>query len=372
MGAFSQRVGRVTDCHVHPGKLGALENLLQIREHLGLDRINLVCIVDPRSGSGHAEGLYAKAHRPGVFYCFGGLNHAGGLSGGKVSAPGLAEQVDHLLAAGCDGIKLIEGKPTFRKRLPLPLDGEYYRDFFAAAEQRGAPLLWHVADPEEFWDPAATPKWALDHGWGYDEGDVPKEQLYAEVERVLARHPKLRVIFAHFYFLSADLRRAEDFLAAHPNVMIDLAPGVEFLFNLSRDPEAARSFFIAHAGRIVFGTDIAGATKPEQAAARADLVRRFLEGEESFTVSPQADELLEPGGKAEVCGLDLPDDVLAGIYSGNFESFAGAAPRAIDPDQALAECRRQAEIAARMSHSAPEQTQAGRCAEALRRLAKGS
>ena len=369
MGTFSQSVDRVIDCHVHLRDLASVDRMVRIREHVGFDRINLVCIVDPRSGSGHAQGLTAKAKAPGVFYCFGGLDHAGAISEGKLPAPPLAEQVDALLAAGCDGIKLIESKPTARRRLPFALDGDYYRDFFARAEQRGVPLLWHVADPEEFWDPERIPKWALEHDWGYGPGDVAKETLYGEVERVLRRHPKLRVIFAHFYFLSADLPRAAGFLAAHPNVMIDLAPGVEFLFNLSGDPAAAREFFIAQAGRIVFGTDISSGQSPEQAAVRAHLVRRFLETDETFTVPGHADDLLEPGGKAEVHGLDLPAGVLAKIYSGNFESLAGRAPKPVDAARALAECRRQAEIAAKISDVEPGETEAGRCAKVFESLA---
>ncbi len=368
MGKFSRKVDRVIDCHVHLGDLASVDHMLEIREQVGFDRINLVCIVDPRRGSGHAQALVAKAKAPDGFYCFGGLDHAAAASGGKAQAPPLAEQVDRLLEAGCDGIKLIEGKPTSRGRLGFALDGDYYRDFFARAEQRDVPLLWHVGDPEEFWDPATTPKWALDHGWGYGKGDVPKQQLYEEVEAVLGRHPRLRVIFAHFYFLSADLPQARDFLAAHPNASIDLAPGVEFLFNLSREPEAAREFFMAHAGRIVFGTDISSGAAVEQATARADLVRRFLESDESFTVPPEADELLEPGGKTEIRGLDLPGEVLEKIYHGNFESFAGAAPRPIDRQKAVAECRRQADVAARISGAQPNETEAGRCAAALERL----
>jgi len=367
MGTFSRAVNRVTDCHVHLGGLAEIDRLVEIRVHLGVDRMNLVCIVDPRTGSGHAQGLCAKARSPDTFYCFGGLNHARAVSDGRVAAPSLAEQVDRLIQAGCDGIKLIEGKPTSRRKLPFPLDGEYYADFFAAVEQRDVPLLWHVADPEEFWDRRTAPQWAVKRGWTYGPEDVPKEQLYAEVAGVLGRHPGLRVIFAHFYFLSADLPRATAFLRQHPNVKIDLAPGIELLFNLSRDPAGAREFFQAHQDRIVFGTDISSGAEPDQAAARAGLLRRFLETDETFTVPGHADDLLEPAGKAEVHGLNLPADVLEKIYSGNFESFAGAAPRPIDRACAVAECRVQAEIAAELSGTSVAETEAGGCAEALRR-----
>ncbi len=367
-GTFSQKVNRVTDAHVHLNDLASLGNLMEIREHLGLDRMNLAGIVDARSGAGHAQGLCAKVSGGGAFYCFGGLNHAAAISDGKVSAPSLAEQVDNLISAGCDGIKLLEGKPTSRRKLPFALDGDYYGEFFARAEQRGAALLWHVADPEEFWDPQKAPKWAVENDWACGPDDVPKEQLYAEVEQVLQRHPNLRVILAHFYFLSADLPRAERFLQAHPNVKIDLAPGVEFLFNLSRDPGRSREFFLAHQDRIVFGTDIDSRSTPAQAAARADLVRRFLETDRTFTIPGEADELLEAGGQNEVHGLDLPEDALAKIYSGNFESFAGAEPAPVNRESAVAECRRQAEIAAKISGTAPDDTEAGKCARMLEGL----
>ena len=368
MASFSRKISRVVDCHVHLRGLAAVEGLFEIRRRLGLHRMNLVCIVDPATGSGNAEGLYAKAAAGGALYCFGGLNHAAAFSGGKVSAPSPARQVDDLLAAGCDGIKLIESKPDSRRKLPQPMDGEYYREFFARAEARGAPLLWHVGDPEEFWDASRAPSWAVRHGWTYGPGDIPLEDLYAEVEHVLDRHPALRVVFAHFYFLSADLPRARRFLQAHPNVMLDLAPGIEFLHNLSRDRAGAREFFIAHQDRIVFGTDIFGHSPPAQAAARAEIIRRLLETAEEFAVPEEADELLEPGGPPRIVGLDLPVKVLEKIYHANFEGLAGAKPRGLDVRQAIEECLQQARIAADFSGTTPADTVAGRSAAALAAL----
>lgn len=368
MSGFSEKVDRVVDCHIHLRSLEGIDRLIEIREHMGVDRINLLGIVDPGSGSGLAQGLVAKARHPGVFYSFGGLNHAAAVSDGAVPAPPLAEQVELMAAGGCDGIKLIEGKPTHRRKIPFPLDGDYYRDFFAAAERADVPVLWHVADPEEFWDPDKTPAWALEHGWGYGDDDVPKEQLYAEVENVLRRHPKLRVIFAHFYFLSADLARAERFLKDHPSVNIDVTPGIELMFNLSREPAAAREFFLAHQDRIFYGTDISSGQTVAEATGRAGLVRQFLESSEPFAVPSAADDLLEPGGAPRVVGLDLPPDVLTKIYRTNFESFTSPAPKPIDLDLAVAECRRHAEIAAAVSGAEADETEAGRCAQALQRM----
>jgi len=365
MGTFSRKVGRVVDCHCHVWGLERVEKLRAVRRDVGLDAMSIACIVNPRTGSGIGEGLCAKAGEPEAFYCFGGLNHAGAEGGGQLVAAPLAEQVDRMLATGADGVKLIEAKPTSRQKLPFALDGDYYRGFFARAEELAVPILWHVADPEEFWDPHRLPDWAARHHWGYGPDDVAKEQLYREVEAVLARHPHLRVVFAHFYFLSADLPRARRFLAEHPAVRIDLAPGVEFLFNLSARPDEARAFFIDHADRIVFGTDIGAGQTTTAAGARAWMVGRFLETADTFHPPADADELLEPGSEKEIVGLDLPAEVLEKIYHANFESFATPRPRPVDLAAAVALCRDHAALAANLSGTPAEDTEAAHCAAAL-------
>ncbi len=369
MNSLSEKIDRVVDSHVHMFKLASTDKMVELCEHVGLARMNLLSIVNPRNGSGNGEVLCAKSVGGGRFYGFGGLNHAAAGPGGQAQAPPLAQQLEELLAAGCDGIKLIEGKPSHRKQLPEPLDGAYYADFFARAAELATPLLWHVADPEEFWDPALLPDWAARRNWGYDATDVPKEQLHDEVAAVLASHPKLRVLLAHFYFLSADLPRATEFLAAHPAVSIDLAPGVEFLYNLTRTLDEAREFFIAQQGRIIFGTDIADSNSPVQANVRAQLVRRFLETDDTFTVPAEADDLLAPGGPTEIHGLDLPADVLANIYAANFEALAGPEPKAVDVAASVALCRREAETATAVSGTPAGETPAGRCADALEAVA---
>ncbi|PIZ45080.1 MAG: hypothetical protein COY42_12875, partial [Armatimonadetes bacterium CG_4_10_14_0_8_um_filter_66_14] len=251
-----------------------------------------------------------------------------------------AEQVDRLRALGADGIKMIENKPTARKLLDVPVDSDYFADYFARVEETGFPVLWHVNDPEEFWIPELTPSWARERGWGYDETFVAKEQLYAEVENVLARHPKLKLLFAHFYFLSADLPRAARLFDRFENVHLDLAPGVELLYNLSQDVEATREFFTKYADRIVFGTDTASGNSPQEAQIRAGLVTRWLETDDEYRVPDEADFLLGPPEDGLMRGLSLPADVLARIYRGNFERLAGSRPILLDRSLAAEECDR--------------------------------
>jgi len=275
----------------------------------------------------------AKMQHPELFYGFPGLDHSEYWLTGKTNPKTLASQVERMRRAGMDGFKLLEGKPTTVKILPVPADSPYLDDFFSECERTGMPLLWHVADPEEFWDPAKTPKWALSRGWGYGPGDVPKETLYAQVDNVLARHPKLKVIFAHFYFLSADLPRARAFLNANPSVGIDLAPGVEMLHNLSTNVEKARDFFIEFQDRIYFGTDLSNGLKMPQAIARSGIVTRFLETDDAYPVPKEADFLLGKPEDGEIKGMSLPKSVVGKIEWKNFEKLAGKKPH--KPNESL-------------------------------------
>jgi hypothetical protein len=226
-------------------------------------------------------------------------------------------------------------------------------------------MVWHVNDPEEFWDPERTPGWAKERNWGYGPEDVQKEELYAEVDEVLARHPRLNIIFAHFYFLSADLARAARFLDEHPTVRFDLAPGIEMLYNLSHDPEASRQFFIQYADRIVFGTDLSSGQTLEEGRIRAGIVYRWLESEDTCRVPEAADFLLGPPEDGIIRGMSLPEDVLAKIYRGNFVGLSGAQPRPLDVEQVIEECERLADIAEALSGTPAAETEAARVAEGL-------
>ena len=60
-------------------------------------------------------------------------------------------QIEELEKIGFDGIKLIEGKPTMHRTIGKNLLHPEFDKFFAEAEKRGTHLVFHVADPDEFW-----------------------------------------------------------------------------------------------------------------------------------------------------------------------------------------------------------------------------
>ena len=72
----------------------------------------------------------------------------------------------------------------------------------------------------------------------------------------MKRHPRLRILFPHFFFLSKDLGRLAAMLDQYPNVHTDVTPGIELYFNLSDQEKEAKAFFAKYQNRICFGTDI--------------------------------------------------------------------------------------------------------------------
>jgi len=365
MSEWNSKAENIIDGHVHMGPIGEEDSMLTVREVTGIEKMGLVSIQNPAEGAGLPQSLYLKARCPDQFFVFAGLNHAQKLSDGKVKAPGLAEQAELFIELGCDGIKMIEGKPTSRQRMDVPVTDPYFAEYWARVEELGLPIVWHVNDPEEFWDPDQIPGWAKERNWGYGPEDVQKEELYAEVDEVLSRHPSLKIIFAHFYFLSADLPRAARLFDDHPNVHFDLAPGVEMLYNISRDPEGGREFFIRYADRIVFGTDLFSSLTPDEARFRAGIVFRWLESEDTFRVPEDADFLLGPPEDGVIRGMSLPDEVLDKIYRENFTRLAGAEPKALNVGAAVEECEQLAAIAEAMSGKPAAETEAARVAERL-------
>mgnify|MGYP000866142897 CR=1 FL=1 len=327
----------IIDGHVHFVHPERMDDILALMDAVPCAQANLVCLPNPDGTTQNPAALHFRAHHPDRVFLSGALAYGEALSWlvpGRLAEPAtagspealaraaelLAVQIPALKAQGFNGLKLIEGKPEVRKLLPFPLDGPLYAPLWAALEREQFPVVMHVGDPDEFWDPARCPDWARASGWDYTDGTYPtKEDLYGELDAILARHPGLRITFAHFYFLSRDLDRAARFLDAHPIVCFDLTPHMDMYVDFSRDPASARAFFLRYQDRIIYGTDTdtrALARGPEGERLMRfipQLIRAFLE---------QEGELDLPG-ETRYRGLGLPRPVLEKIYHANFERMFG-------------------------------------------------
>lgn len=335
----------ILDSHVHITAAAGIDPLMELSLACGLGRINIVCSAGSpdRSLDCNAIAMLAKARHPGKVYVFGGLHYG---AGEPTTAEGLLRQARELREAGCDGMKMLEGKPSSRKRIPYRMDDPVYDLYYEFLQAEAIPIIWHVADPATFWDPAQISESARRNGWDYTDGSVPpREQFYEEIEGVLARFPRLRVTFAHFYFLSREPERAASFLRRWPSVGFDLTPGAEMYRNFSRDPARWRAFFTTFRDRLIFGTDDMAPREPWPAARagmldKVGMMRRFLETGDTFEGFCTATSRL-------VTGLGLDGPTLDLIYARNFERFAGATPRPMNRELARHHCRRVLEFARR-------------------------
>jgi predicted TIM-barrel fold metal-dependent hydrolase len=320
---------QVIDNHVHLFRWEHADQLLADLDYTGTEQFALLAIGrDPTwdpDGRQLDNCLRLKQRLPDRVFVFGGFDFRSMIATGQPAVP-FEQQLRELLAVGCDGLKLLIGKPGYRKDLNHPLDGPIFEPFLQLAEDLQLPVLWHCADPPEFWNEATVPLWARGRGWSYDDSFPTKPQIEAEMAAVFARHPRLKLILPHFYFLSDRLDDAADLLRTYPSFCLDLAPGVEMFHNFTADWDRARGFFLDHAERILYGTDFGlgiGWHKD-----RGNMVRRFLETTDTFDVPP--DPVMQPDTRPALRGLGLPADALRKIYVDNFRRLVGDRPKPLN------------------------------------------
>lgn len=335
---------RIFDAHVHYSEAFTRARFLETLERNHIERCAIACIHEQKRWSVVPAALRLKADcPPGKIYVHGSLERAAWFAlQNDPDALGrdLVRQGEALLAAGCDGVKLLEGKPDYRKEFPVPdFDSPAWEPFWSWAEQKETPIVWHVNDPPDFWDASKINPYARSRGWFYGEGFIHNEEQYRQIGAVLDRHPALHIQFAHMLFLSASLDRLAALLRRCPNLRVDLAPGIELFEDMSKTIEAARAFFEEFGDRILFGSDIGsrpnitdppGVLDFEESAARHAMLLAFLATPfgEAYTQQPDGKYLynIDP---IPMRGLGLGGDALDRVLFANAARFLGA-PRPVD------------------------------------------
>lgn len=326
----------ICDMHIHSHVEMPLNETLdiykKIMQHFNYEKIVLEAL-PYYDITENFKVLYLKSKLDGI-YANIGLTHS---FNEKDTQEGYLEQIKLFYDMGCDGIKMFEGKPEYRKKLGRPLNDKIFDKFYAFAEEKGLPIVMHVSDPREFWDKERIPQWALERGWFYGEEFVPFETVQKEIEGVLKKFPKLKLIFAHFFFVSDDISYADWIMNKWENTCFDLTPGTEMYNNFSDNIDEWRNFFKRNSSRILFGTDIYNWEKgdntiEERYAHAVNLVRNFLERKEPFIDKWQNKKIENPFG--------FEDEILDNIYYNNFVRIFGKQRREIDCDLIKSECKR--------------------------------
>ena len=318
----------IADSHFHFfGKIQTINKTVAILKKMGIKRVSALNFFSSgKINTANLVLLCFKRLYPDFVYAMAGLTYPENKPVNETDMQNeLFAQAEKLFALGFDGFKIIETKPEFYKKLPYKITSPVYNKFFETAEKLQLPIVWHAADPEEYWPRRYSVK---DY--------PPKKYFYEKLISTLKRFPSLKIIFAHFLFLSKELDMACDILDEYPGVNFDLAPGAEMYLNFSTYRDKAYSFFNKYQDRILFGSDNLIGDRPPRAEdlkMRLFDIRNFLETDKTYRMFEQ-----------EVRGLKLPEAILDKIYLTNFLRVIGAKPRRLN----IALVRKETEHAARV------------------------
>ena len=143
----------------------------------------------------------------------------------------------------------------------LLIDDPLFDPIYEYLTKVSRPALMHIAEPLACWQPldeknghfgyySKHPEW---HMYGRSEFPSHRDLIDAR-DRVLARHPKLRLIGAHLGSLEYDVREVAKRLEMYPNLAVDSSARTHDL--ALQDSGTVREFFIKYRDRVLFGTDI--------------------------------------------------------------------------------------------------------------------
>ena len=258
---------RLIDLHQHVGyRQDYLRRDVQIMDAVGLGiAVNLSGdIVTHKPGAPSAfEQNKALADRlcPGRFVHYMNLDYSGWDDPGfSAQAVRQVEEGHRLGAAGLKEFKRLGLYLRDKQGKLLRVDDPKLDPVWERCGQLGMPVSIHVADPRAFWLPynPSNERWRelKDHPqwWFGDPAKFPpREELLAELNRVVGRHPHTTFVAVHFANNAEDLDWVEQTLERYPNMMADLAARIPELGR--HDPAKVRRLFLKFQDRLFFATD---------------------------------------------------------------------------------------------------------------------
>jgi predicted TIM-barrel fold metal-dependent hydrolase len=274
----------VIDVHNHLGT-GAdrltPDRVKQYLDEMDAAGVRTVVNLDGQWGQRLAETLAAldEAH-PGRFLTFA-LWDFGGIDDedwGRREAARLEESFQ----AGAKGLKIHKSlglSYRYKDGKLMPVDDPKLDPVWEMCAKYQRPVMIHTSDPAAFFTPLdrfnerwhelnAHPNW-LFHG----EQFPSRDELLAQRNRAIAKHPNTTFICAHFGNNPEDVATVGTWLDRYSNMYIDIDARIS---ELGRQPYTTRRFLLKYQDRIMFGTD----TAPDRDAYR--MYYRFLETDDEY------------------------------------------------------------------------------------------
>ncbi len=231
-----------------------------------------------------------------------------------------AERLEKAVKMGARGLKIAKNLGLTHKDKSgklIPVDDPRIDPIWEKCGELGIPVVIHVSDPKAFFTPVDEFNERYDElgahpSWSFYGAEFPsKEEILAQRNRVIARHPKTIFIGAHMGTLPEELHIVANWLDIYPNFYVDIDARIS---DLGRQPYTARKFLIKYQDRVLFGTD----TPPNAESYR--IYYRFLETDDEY-IDPAGGHHLQ--ARWMIYGVHLPDEVLEKLYNKNALKILG-------------------------------------------------
>jgi predicted TIM-barrel fold metal-dependent hydrolase len=313
----------VVDIHGHPPPLVSGDVIKTVLA--AMDQLNVQVMVQANGVSGdrltqQLDAIAASGHTD-RFVVFTSVNWRGIGPGFGARA---AQQLEADVKAGALGLGEIGKDLGMRINKPdgtrLTLDDPELDPVWDMAGRLKIPVFIHTGEPAAFFEPLDynNERWlelALFPDRRHQEG-VRFEELMAERDRMVMKHPHTTFILAHMGWHANDLARLGRMFDRMPNVYTEVGA---ILYDIGRQPRFAHEFFVKYQDRILFGKD---SFQPDEYPY---YWRVFETADEYF------DYYRDYHAFWKLYGIDLPDDVLKKLYYENAEKLVPRLPRGALP-----------------------------------------
>lgn len=236
------------------------------------------------------------------------------------------EQLEQDFQAGAIACKIWKNVGMEIKRPSgefLMIDDPLFDPIFDYLEQVNVTLIAHLAEPLACWQSLIPgtphynyyrmhPEWHMVNKPGFpSHGEILEAR-----DRMLDKHPGLRVVGAHLGSLEYDVAEIVARLDRYPNFAVDTS--ARLLDLALQDTETVRKFFIDYQDRILFGTDIVryepvSTLSEEERQNHIEHIRSTYQRRFDFF---ETEQTISTGGQ-KTQGLGLPGDVLERFYTTN-------------------------------------------------------
>jgi uncharacterized protein len=277
-----------------------------------MDALNMAVMINlsGRSGSFLRDSVERTlAQAPRRFGIFSNVEFDG------YGRPGWIEQavrqLEEDVRAGAKGLKFFESfglrvRDHAGKRVPV--DDPRMDPIWKKCAELKIPVLIHTAAPKSFWEPVdeRNERWlelvTHPNRRRSATNPAPWEEAIGEQRNLFKRHPQTTFIAAHFAWQGNNLENLGRWLEETPNMHIEMGA---IIYELGRQPRAAKAFFLKYQDRILFGKD---SWVPSEYATYF----RVLETEDEYFPYHKKYHAFWA-----MYGIGLPDEVLKKVYYKN-------------------------------------------------------